>query len=355
MEQHIGWDAHKQYSVFVALDEKGKFSPAWRVNHEGDEVGRHLEALPPGSRIAIEATGACYWLVDEMSAHGHKPVLAHPLESKKRMGKTKKTDRLDARGLAVLLRNGTLPEVWIPPAEVRDQREPMRLRMSLVRNRTQLKNRIHGVLTRFNVQVPASDLFGSQGRQMLEPELKRLPEHTRESVRQALRVLDFLAGEIEKAEKRIATMLEGNEAARLLDSLPCVGPILSAVLALEIGRIERFPCPGQLASYAGLVPRVHASGGHTRMGPVGRDVNRTLKWAFVEAASLIAMHGAKHPGSHAARLYQRVRERKNHQKAVVAVARHLAEAAWAVLTKKQIYRSPADRTNSKRTASLTHE
>ena len=138
---------------------------------------------------------------------------------------------------------------------------------------------------------------------------------------------------------------------------PCVGPILSAVMALEIGDIGRFPGPGQLASYAGLVPSVHSSGGHTRMGRVRGDVNRTLKWALVEAANLIAMQQKRWPGSHTVRLYRRVKERKNHQKAVVAVARHLAEAAWHVLTEKKIYREPKSKapTSSKPPASLTPE
>lgn len=356
-EHFIGCDAHKQYSVFVAIDERGKFSPTWRASHDGEEVRRLLDSFPAGSRIAVEATGSCYWLIDEMRARGHQPVLAHPLEAKKRMGKTKKTDRLDARGLAMLMRNGTLPEVWIPPSEVRDQREPMRLRMVLSRMRTQLKNRMHGVLARFNIQIVASDVFGAGGREELEAQLKRLPEHTQVSMRQALRTLDFLEIEIEETEKQLAAMLKPSEAARLLDTLPCVGPILSAVMALEIGDIGRFQTAGQLASYAGLVPTVHSSGGHTRMGPVSRNVNRTLKWAFVEAANVIAMHRKRHPESHTARLYTRVREKKNHQKAAVAVARHLAEAAFGILTKKQIYREPknSDRGSSKPTASLTHE
>lgn len=76
------------------------------------------------------------WLVDEMERLGHRPKLAHPLEAKRRMGLTKKTDKLDATGLAILLRNGTLPEVWIPPSELRDQRELLRLRLFLVVLRT---------------------------------------------------------------------------------------------------------------------------------------------------------------------------------------------------------------------------
>ena len=92
-----------------------------------------------------------YWMVDEMEAAGHHPRLAHPLEAKKRMGKTgKKTDKLDANGLGILLRNGTLPEVWIPPPGLRDQRELLRLRMFLVQQRTRVKNRIQGALARYN-------------------------------------------------------------------------------------------------------------------------------------------------------------------------------------------------------------
>ena len=78
-----------------------------------------------------------------MERSGHRPKLANPLEAKRRMGLTKKTDTLNARGLAILLRNGTLPEVWIPPRDLRDQRELLRLRIFLVRLRTRVKKRIH--------------------------------------------------------------------------------------------------------------------------------------------------------------------------------------------------------------------
>ena len=96
----------------------------------------------------MEASGSYSWLVDEMERSGHSPKLCNPLEAKRRMGLTNKTDTLDARGLAILLRNGTLPEVWIPPSELRDQRELLRLRIFLVRLRTRVKNRIHGTLSR---------------------------------------------------------------------------------------------------------------------------------------------------------------------------------------------------------------
>ena len=128
--------------------------------------------------------------------------------------------------------------------------------------------------------------------------------------------------------------------ADLLKTLPCVGKIFSMVFMLEIGKVERFPTAAHLASYAGLVPRVHSSGGHTRMGQVCANVNRNLKWAFVETGNLIVINQRRLAGTHVVRLYQRIKRAKNHQKAVVAVGRHLAEAAWWVLTKQEVYREP---------------
>src|SRR6201987_769941 len=93
-------------------------------------------------------------------------------------GLTKKTDKLDAKGLAILLRNGTLAEVGIPPSELRDQRELLRLRIFLVRLRTRVKNRIHGTLARHNVQVPGADLFGVAVRLKLGTRLPELPSHS---------------------------------------------------------------------------------------------------------------------------------------------------------------------------------
>jgi transposase len=340
MEQFIGCDAHKKFSVFVAVNEKGQAGEALRVPHDRQLYREFLARLPARSAIAVEASGSYSWLVDEMERLGHRPKLCNPHEAKRRMGLTNKTDKLDARGLAILLRNGTLPEVWIPPSKLRDQRELLRLRIFLVRLRTRVKNRIHGTLTRHNVQVPGADLFGVTARWELGARLPELPVHSREAVEQELATLDFLEIQIESTEQRLEAIREVSVEADLLKTLPCVGTILSMVLMLEIGRVDRFPTAAQLASYAGLVPRVHSSGGRTRMGQVCGSVNRNLKWAFVETGNLIVMNQRRLAGTHVVQLYQRIKRAKNHQKAVVAVARHLAEAAWWVLTKEEGYREP---------------
>jgi len=340
MEQFIGCDAHKKFSVFVAVNEKGQAGEAMRVAHDREVYRRFLAGLPAHSAIAVEASGSYSWLVDEMERSGHHPRLCNPLEAKRRMALTNKTDKLDARGLAILLRNGTLPEVWIPPTELRDQRELLRLRIFLVRLRTRVKNRIHGTLSRHNVQIPGADLFGVQARLELGARLPELPVHSREAVEEELATLDFLEVQVESAERRLESIMKVSVEADLLKTLPCVGKILSMVLMLEIGRVDRFPTAQHLASYAGLVPRVRSSGGHTRMGQVCGNVNRNLKWAFVETGNLIVINKRRFAGTHVVRLYQRIKRAKNHQKAVVAIARHLAEAAWWVLTKQEVYREP---------------
>ena len=131
------------------------------------------------------------------------------------------------------------------------------------------------------------------------------------------------------------------EEIRLLQTLPGIGPLLGTVLALEIGDVRRFATAEKLAAYAGTTPRVHASGGRIRYGHLRPDVNRYLKWAFSEAANSIAINHELWPQRHVSRRYRHLRQKKGHATAIGAVARHLAEASYWVLRKKESYRDPA--------------
>jgi transposase len=343
MPAKIGCDAHKRFSVFVRIDGKGKTSPPVRVEHHRQEYIDFLRSLPPASEIALEATGHWYWMVDEMEKAGHRPHLANPTEAKKRMGKTNKTDALDAKGLAILLHNGTLPESWIPPGELRDRRELLRTRMALRDLRTSLKHRIHAAIDRYGLQATSiSDLFGVKGRVYIDATLDRLPRDTAAMIQVQLTSLDQLEVQIEEIENRIAATLKPSPEVRLLRTIPGVGEILAPLLWLEIGEVERFPRAENLASYAGLVPRIIASGGRIRDGGTCRNVNHYLKWGFVEAATC-AVRLKAYRDCHVGLLYNRLAPNKGHGHAIVAVARHLAEASYWVLRKQQPYKSPAPR------------
>jgi transposase len=127
----------------------------------------------------------------------------------------------------------------------------------------------------------------------------------------------------------------------LLKTIPCVGKILSAVIALEVGDVRRFPSTGDLVSYAGLVPSARESAERKRQGGCPRDCNVYLKWAFVEAGNLIACKQKYWPEQHAVQLYRRVKQStKMHGKATMAVGRHLAEASYWILSKQEAYREP---------------
>jgi len=344
MEQFIGCDAHKKFSVFASINERGEYGPTIRVGHEREVFRAFLRKLPAGSQIALETCGFYYWIVDEFEQAGHTGRLAHARTAKRRMGGRHKTNDRDARGLAMLLRNGTLPEVWIPPAQLRDEREALRWRMCLSQIRARVKNRIHGALQRYNLDICVSDLFGDEGRAQMLARLDELPANTRASVLDQLQLVDVLETQIGEREAAIKEMLYPSVERDLLDTLPCVGQVLSAVLALEIGDVKRFAGPAWLASYAGLVPAARESADWKKQDRCPRDCNVYLKWAYVEAANLISTHRKQWPERHAVQLYERVRNKtKMHGKAAMAVARHLAEASWHMLSKQQVYQEPRSR------------
>ncbi len=341
MEHYIGCDAHKKYSVFAGLSEAGEIIEPRRVEHDKEEYRSYLNVLPQGSMIALETTGNWYWLVDEMEKAGHRPALVHAARAKLMMGQINKTDKLDARGLAILARNGTLPVVWIPPAELRDQRELPRMRLVLVSIRTKLKNRIHATFAKYGITFgEVSDIFGGKGRGLLAKALNELPPETRASVEAQLILLDQIEESITVAEKRIIAIIKEDHSMQLLKTIPGVGSILAITIALETGDVNRFPSGEKYASYAGRVPRVSSSGGKTYFGRVRPDVNRYLKWAFTEAANSIVLRQQILEGTHAVRLYQRLYRYKGHAKAVAAVGRHLAEAAYWMLKNNMPYQEP---------------
>jgi transposase len=342
MEQFIGCDAHQKYSVFVTMDDKGRASEPVRVDNNKAELRRYLCGLPKATPVALETSGSWYWLVDELEAAGLQPRLVDAKQAKQRMGGRNKTDALDALGLAMLLRNGTLPTVWIPNYHLRDLRGLLRTRLAMRRQATFLKNRLTAAVRRYGLREDqCSDLFAGKGRLQLSKYLGWLPTQTQFACLEEWALLDQAEGHIEELEKRIREKIGSIGWVRLLKSLPGVGEVLGATLWLEIGDVERFPTAEYLASYAGLTPTVHSSGGKTHMGPTSKCANHYLRWAYVEAANCIVRHKQKYGHHHVGRLYERIKTKKCTAKAKVAVGRHLAEASWWILTRKQVYREPA--------------
>ena len=341
MDEYIALDSHKRYTWVERWEAHTGKVRQYRVEHAPGAIRRALQDCTPGTAVAIEATANWYWITDEIEQAQAVPRLVHPRKAKLMMGQINKTDQLDTHGMNVLQRNGTLPTVWIPPAHLRELRELTRTRVVLVAQRTRWKNRITATLAKWGLPASEySDPYGKKAREELDARLAQLPEQTRWATGQMLQQLDSLSAQIREFEKRLEELVESTEAMQWLETLPGVGLILSATIALEIGEIGRFVSAERLASYSGTVPRVHASGDRVRYGRTRPDVNRYLKWAFAEAANSTAVNSRRFPERHVSQLYARLRARKGHSKAVGAVARHLAEAAFHVLSKQQPYRDP---------------
>ena len=345
--EYIAFDSHKRYTFASVEEHTGAILRDTRIEHQRGAVEKFLSEWKAGTPVAIETIGNWYWIVDEIEAAGMVPQLVHARRAKMMLASVNKTDKLDCHGLNRLQRTGTLPTVWIPPARIRDLRDLPRTRMILSKQRTRLKNRIHATLAKYAISIDGvSDLFGRRGRKELEKSLGLLPPHSRFSVERLLETLDLVQKQIDQFEERMKETFATSRELEILQTLPGVGFILAVVILLEVGDIGRFLSASRFAGYSGTTPRVSSSGGKTRFGQLRPDVNRYLKWAFIEAGNVVCLHHRRRPYQHVSRLYLRIRQRKGHQKAVGAVARHLAEAAYWILSKGEGYRDPMRKTVS---------
>ena len=342
MNEYIAFDSHKHYTLMEReAVESGRVAQR-RIEHAAGAIRKALAGCQPGTKVAVEAMGSWYWIVQEIEQAGLVPALVHPRKAKLMMGMINKTDKLDVHGLNRLQRNGTLPTVWIAPADMRDLREVTRTRMVLTQHRTRLKNRLLATLSKYGLDIDdCSDNFGAEASRQWPELLARLPEQTRWCSEILWEQLDLVNRQIDKQEERLEGLMEITPPIGLIKTLPGIGLILAGVIAMEIGDIERFARAERLASYAGTTPRVHSSGDKTRYGRLRPDVNRYLKWAFIEAGNCVALHASRKPERHVSQLYRRLRYKRGHSKAVGAVARHLAEATYWILKLNEPYRDPS--------------
>jgi len=338
---YIAFDSHKRYTLASVESSTGQLLQEKRIEHAPGNLRKFLSQYEKGSPVAVETIGNWYWIVDEIEQADMVPKLVNARKAKSMIGSINKTDSLDARGLNKLQRVGVLPNVWIPPADLRDKRDLPRTRMLLTNERTRLKNRIQANLTKYRLNLTGiSDTFGVKSADKLNESISALPAYTRYCTERLLERLYFTEKQIGVFEKYIKEAFKNSIELKHIMTLPGVGYILGVVILLEIGDVGRFAGAPQLASYAGCTPRVHASGDKIRLGQLRSDVNHYLKWAFTEAANVISTHKKHWAYRHSVRLYNRIAAKKNHQKAVGAVARHLAEATYWMLRKDEDYKEP---------------
>jgi len=327
----IGLDVHRDFCE-VAICEEGKVRSAGRVESSPEALGALAASLGADDRVALEVTGGAWAIVAILEPQVAKVIVVSPGDTGIAQARAK-TDRLDAQTLARLLWAGELVEgVWAPDELTRLLRRRLARREQLVRARSRAKNEIHAVLMRCLVgKPPVSDLFGKNGRRWLKG--LELPVEEAETVEACMRHIEFLDAEIAEVERVIARYALSCSDARRLMSVPGVNVICAATFLAAVGDIGRFRTSRQLVGYLGLDPRVRQSGSSpAKSGPISKRGSGTVRWALVEAAWSVVHQ----PGPMRA-YYQRLRARRGHQIAVVAVARKLAVLFWCLLMREEQY------------------
>jgi transposase len=326
----IGLDVHRDFCE-VAICEAGRVRSAGRIKTTPEVLELFAQSLGREDRVALEVTGAAWEIARILEGHVRRVVVVSPDDTGIRQARAK-TDRLDARTLARLLWAGELDAVWMPDEDCRVMRRRLARREQLVRSRARAKNEIHAVLMRrLQGKPPMSDVFGVKGRRWLR-ELE-LPLEEAETLESALRHIEFLDSEIAAVERLIArSALESADARRLM-TVPGVNVICAATVLAAVGDIRRFPNARALVAYLGLDPRVRQSGTEVaRSGRISKRGSSSSRWALVEAATSVV----RQPGPLRA-FYQRLRARRGHGKAIVAVARKLATLFWCLLSRGEDY------------------
>ena len=330
MRRVIGMDIHRTFAEVVVW-QAGELRPAGRVDMTRAGLEGFGRTLDKEDEVVVEATGNAMAVVPALERHVARVIIANPMQVKAIAHAHVKTDKIDAGVLASLRAANFLPEIWLPDADTERLRRQIARRNQVVRHRTRIKNEVHAVLHAHLIPRCPHDLFGRPGRQWLERQV--LPDDEHATIARHLRELDRLDEDLEALDREIAQVAMSDPAVRRLLTITGVNLIVAAGLMAAIGDVRRFASSEKFVSYVGLNPRVRQSGlglaQHGRISKQGRSHARAM---LVEAA----WAAAKAPGPLRS-FFLRIRARRGHQVAAVAVARKLAVLCWHLLTKDVDY------------------
>jgi transposase len=277
----VGCDYHPRWQQVAWFDtETGEIGEQKLVNGDG-EAERWYRQLPVPSLIGLEATGNSQWFLDLLNQLGHEVWVGDAAEIRASYVRRQKNDRRDAGHVLKLLREGRFPRLWVPSAEQRDLRQLLIHRHKLVQIRSRVKNGLQHLAMNQGMQKK-SRLWSVAGQKAF----RQLPlvgwaQCRRQGLLQLLVYLDQQIAPLDQAAQQAA---EQDPQARLLLSQPGVGPITALAFVLTIGDVTRFARGKQVASYVGLIPREHSSGGRQRLGAISKQGNSFLRMLLVEAA-----------------------------------------------------------------------
>jgi len=292
-----------------------------------EEARVFYEGLPGPVVVGVEATGNTHWFESLLAGCGHELWMGDAAAIARQNGRKQKHDRRDARLILDAMVNQRFPRIWVPTVAERDLRQLLMHRQHLVRMRTRIKNQLQHIALNQGWQKKRK-LWSEAGLEFL----RTLPLEPWTQLRRdtLVKMLAELEEKIQPLDQAVAREAQAWEAARRLDTHPGVGPVIALATVLTMGDVQRFPDSRSWVSYLGLNPSEESSGQRRRLGAISKQGNPFLRYLLVEGA-VSAIRGDKS----LARMYARLKAKKHHGVAKVAVARKLAvRLYWMARTQK---------------------
>jgi len=341
-----GLDVHTRYVTIAVVDKSGaQVLDTSVATLEPDRLLAVLAPLRPLT-VVVEACGLWPWLRDLLVSAGITFKLAHAKHLRAIAESAQKTDRVDAKLLARMLLTGLIPPAFPKPTAQLERMRLVRHRAGLVRERTRIANRIHGQLHQRNIALAREKLLRQETREWLYSTVwHELGTEQQEILKTHFELIDHLSELLRPLDRRIDELGRTDPAARLLQTIPGIGPFWALVLTTELLPLRRFDSPAHMVSYAGLAPRTRSSGGKTHHGSIPAGANRWVRWALVSA---IPSHIRYAPDSPLSQYYTRLKERIGWQTARVATARKLARIIYQMLRTNEPWRPAPNESKTQR-------
>ncbi len=325
----VGCDYHPSWQQVAWFDnETAEVGEGKLVNGNGD-AERWYGQLAAPTLIGLEATGNSQWFVEMLQKLGHEVWIGDAAQIRASYVRKQKNDKRDAAHVLKLLLEGRFPRLWVPSSEQRDLRQLLIHRHKLVQIRSRVKNGLQHLAMNRGMQKKAR-LWSVAGQQAFrELPLQGWVGRRRQDLLHLLAQLDQQITPLDEAAQQAA---EQNPQARLLLTQPGVGPITALAFVLTIGDVSRFPRGKQVASYLGLIPCEHSSGGRQRLGTISKQGNSFVRMLLVEAVQNVTRCDAGFR-----KQYQHRCHSKPKGVAKVAAARRLAVRLYWMLRTQTPY------------------
>jgi len=344
---YIGVDLHKDNMTIVGIKENGEVFVKEKIAPKC--IGKikqffSQDFLGP-CKVVCESIGFYHWFYDLIGQNVDQFILANPVETKKYSWNNPKTDFRDATKLACLLAGGEFERnrslsCYIPDKVERTFRETTRTRFHLVRRKTSVVNSARRIFLKNNLAGPKI-LNHSTLTQFVNKYGDKFNEMHRKFLYIFAENLFYLEKQISEIERDIYKFLSMDRfknTHQILTTIPGVGDMVSAVLISEIGDFKRFPKPGFLASYAGVVPRVFQSDEKCRYGKITKQGSVYIRYALINASWVAVRENER-----IRRIFFRIAKRAGRKKAIVAIGRKILVWSWHLVINNESWQSFNDK------------